>query len=99
MNALTGWLVAAAFLVLSVGVIYSAIKARREYAEKNENLEKELRKQKFITAELYRHAQEIAKIEEDDKATAQKINEARSDEEIVDIINSIISSNNERVRK
>ena len=48
-------------------------------------------------AYLVKHAEEIQKIQKDADEISNKIKGAKTDEEIVDIINAIISANNDRV--
>ena len=48
-------------------------------------------------AYLVKHAEEIQRIQKDADEISNKINGAKSDEEIVDIISAIISANNDRV--
>lgn len=60
-------------------------------------LEAKIDAQKKNTVYLFKHAQEISAIKSKEKQTAIDIEEAKSDEEIYDIIDSIISANNKRV--
>ena len=99
MNPMTGWIVALAFLVISIAVVYVYFKTLKDKNKEISQLKNELNKQKEVTVELYKHAAEIAKIEKQKDKTNQKINEAKTDEEIIDIINSVIDANNDRVRK
>lgn len=99
MNPITGWLVAFAFFAITIGVAYACVKTLRKKNDEISALKSELNKQKEVTVELYKHAAEIAKIEKQKDKTNQKINEAKTDEEIIDIINSVIDANNDRVRK
>ena len=78
---------------------YLAAKICKKLQEENNEIKIELEKQKAVVVEVYQHAQELAKIQQDKSDVNQKINEAKSDEEINEIINSIIHSNNDRVRK
>ena len=80
------------FLGISLKVISNQIK-------ENKKLKADLELQQQNLIALYKHAEEIAKIEKDKNSTDQKIEEAKNDEEVLDIINTIISINNSRVRK
>ena len=48
-------------------------------------------------AYLVKHAEEIQRIQKDADEISNKINGAKSDEEICDIVSAIISANNGRV--
>lgn len=48
-------------------------------------------------AYLVKHAEEIQKIQKDADEISDKINGAKTDEEISDIVSAIISANNDRV--
>ena len=48
-------------------------------------------------AYLVKHAEEIQKIQKDADEISNKINGAKSDEEISDIVSAIISANNDRL--
>ena len=48
-------------------------------------------------AYLVKHAEEIQKIQKDADEISNKINGAKTDEEISDIVSAIISANNDRV--
>lgn len=69
------------------------------YYSEYKQLKEELAKQKRNTAYLATHAKEMAKIEADSREIERNIKEAKNEEEIADIINTIIDSNNERVAK
>ena len=99
MNPITGWLVALALLTITIAVAYVGAKMVRSKDKIIASLKSELEKQRAVTVELYKHSAEIAKIEKQKEKTVEKINEAKSDEEIIDIINSVIDANNNRVRK
>ena len=61
-------------------------------------LEEKLKSEQDNILYLYKHAEEIAEIEKDRSKTDREIGEAKSDEEVLDIINSVIAVNNGRVR-
>lgn len=87
----------AIYIVLICIIVFVSRTCRKLQAEKTE-LEVELQAQKANLAFMVRHAEELAQIKEDQKTTDQKITEAKTDEEIIDIINAVIASNNDRVR-
>lgn len=87
----------AIYIVLICIIVFVSRTCRKLQAEKTE-LEVELQAQKANLAFMVRHAEELAQIKKDQKTTDQKITEAKTDEEIIDIINAVIASNNDRVR-
>ena len=89
---------AIAFAVVLLLLFY-AVKYIVSERNKNKKLQEELEAQQKNLINLYKHAEEIAAIEKDKSKTDQNIEEAKSDEEILDIINTILSINNNRVRK
>lgn len=78
-------------------VIYFLYKSFKSVKEQNKSLIEQIEKQQKNILYLYKHAQEIAVIEKDRIKTDEKIKEAKSDEEILDIINAIIAVNNDRM--
>jgi len=89
---------AIAFAVILL-LLFFALKYIVSERDKNKKLQEELEAQQKNLINLYKHAEEIAAIEKDKSKTDQKIEEAKSDEEVLDIINTIVSINNNRVRK
>lgn len=89
---------AIAFAVILL-LLFFALKYIVSEKNKNKKLQEELEAQQKNLISLYKHAEEIAAIEKDKSKTDQKIEEAKSDEEVLDIINTIVSINNNRVRK
>jgi len=87
---------AAIYIVLICIIVFVSRTCRKLQAEKTE-LEVELQAQKANLVFMVRHAEELAQIKKDQKTTDQKITEAKTDEEIIDIINAVIASNNDRV--
>lgn len=98
MNPITPWLVSAALLIILAFAIYGAIKAQQKNHEKIKYLQAELRAQEKISQELQQYIKEIAKIDSDKEDVAQKIQEAKNDEEVLAIIAGLVSANNNRVR-
>ena len=99
MYTVVAWLVAEALLVTLIGVIYVALKDRK--ADKNEikRLTAELESQKKISQELCHYAEEIAKINGDKDSVAQKIKEAKNDEEVLAVIAGLVRTNNDKLHK
>ncbi len=80
-------------------IIIAVATVCRKLKEENAQYKAELEKEKNNLLYLYEHAQEIAEIQRKEKEVEAQINGAKTDEEIIDIINSIVDSNNARVRK
>ena len=87
-------------LVLLFGAVIFAIAMKSAIDSQKRiiaELEAKIDAQKKNTVYLFKHAQEISAIKSKEKQTAIDIEEAKSDEEIYDIIDSVISANNKRV--
>lgn len=87
------------FIFALLVIIAAIAKMCHEQQMELKNLEDELKKQQTNMAYLVKHAEEFTIIEHDQKTMDQKLTGGKSDEEICDIVNSIISINNERLRK
>ena len=99
MNPITPWLVCAALLVMLISAVYAAIKTFQKKTQEIKHLEGEVQKQKENMAYLVKHAQELAEIEKDQDKIQEEIQNAKSDEEVADIINAIININNSKLRQ
>lgn len=99
MSILIPWLVCVALLVILAFVVYVAIKTSKAQKKKIKALTARLESQKIIAENLVMHAEELSKIKGDKEEVAQKINEAKSDEEVNQIISNLVLANNNRVRK
>ena len=99
MNPITPWLVCAALFIMLAFAVYVAIKTQKKNLDEIKRLEAELTKQKQNMAYLIKHTEEIATIEKSEDQVQEEIRNAKSDEEVADIINAIININNARVRK
>lgn len=98
MNPLTPWLACAVLLALLIFVGYVAIKACRAKDNEVRRLKYELQKERTNCIYLLQHAEELAKIKDESLAVDQAINEAKTDEEILSIINTVIADNNSKLR-
>ena len=92
-------LIEAAVIVVLILFLVIVFKTLSSLKKENKRLEGELEQAKTNIAYLYRNAKEIAKIEKDEKKVSEEINNAKSDEEIFNIVNTVIAANNSRVRK
>ena len=89
---------------LTVILILSAIvqelwKRNRELKQKVEAFQIENENLQQNIAYLMKHTEEIQKIKNEADKISEKINGAKTDEEISDIVSAIISANNDRVQK
>ena len=99
MNPITPWLVCFALFLILMFAAYAAIKQLKEKTEEIKHLKGELQKQKENMAYLVKHAEEIAKIEASQDQVQEDIQNAKTDEEVADIINAIININNSKLRQ
>lgn len=83
-------------LLLAVFILGVALKsARKQKKELSDTVEK----QKSNINSLVQYASKISEIKNGKSDTEKKIQEAKSDEEISDIVAGIVSVNNSRVQK
>ena len=87
---------------LTIILILSAIvqelwKRNKELKQKAEAFQIENETLQQNIAYLMKHTEEIQKIKNEADKISEKINGAKSDEEISDIVSAIISANNDRV--
>lgn len=99
MNLIMPWVVALALLITLFAVVNVTLKERKEHAEEVRRLNTALDSQKKICSELSHFAQEIIKINGDKDNVAEKIEEAKNEEEVLSVIAGLVSANNDRVRK
>ena len=99
MNPITPWLVCFALFLMLAFAVYAAIKTFQKKTQEIKHLEGEVQKQKENMAYLVKHAQELAEIEKDQDKIQEEIQNAKSDEEVADIINAIININNSKLRQ
>ena len=89
-------LVTAVFFSLVCFVLLKLYLSERTKRKKAEEDKKQLQKN---ISYLVHHAEELANIRLEKEKTDKKIEEAKTDEEVSDIVNAIINGNNDRVRK
>lgn len=99
MNPITPWLVCFALFLITAFVVYVAIKSYKKNRDEIKRLEGEVQKQKQNMAYLVKHTEEIATIAKDQDKVQEEIRNAKSDEEVADIINAIININNAKLRQ
>lgn len=90
------------FIMILIGIVvlesvaaYVLLKLLKNEKEKSKQLAADVEKQKQNSIYLARHIEELAKIEKSKNKEIKKIKDAKSDEEIYDIINTVISANNQ----
>ena len=98
MNTITIILVLIVLIVILSSVIYALIRDRKILKKEITQITSELYKSNQNSLELADYIKKIQNIKSEETATAIKIEEAESDEEIIDIVNSIIAINNSRVQ-
>ena len=82
-------------LVIVILLLISVLKKQKVEIKKLNN---DVKEQQDNLIYLYHHAEEIADIKKARNHFEDEIKGAKTDEEVVDIINAIISTNNVRVR-
>lgn len=98
MSITTTIIIALFVLLLIFGASVSALwKDNKKLKNQIEGYKIENKDLQTNIAYLVKHAEEIQKIQKDADEISNKINGAKTDEEISDIIGAIISANNDRV--
>jgi predicted Holliday junction resolvase-like endonuclease len=87
-----------AVLVMLAGVIYALIRDRKAQKREIQNLQNQLISARENVRQLSEYIKNSDKIRKEEKEIAEKIKEAKTDEEVHNIINDIIALNNNRVQ-
>ena len=98
MNSLTIILVMLAIIVMCGAVIYILIKDRIKQKKEIQELKNEINSARENVKQLSDFIRNSDKIRKEEKEIAEKIKEAKTDEEVHNIINDIIVLNNSRVQ-
>ena len=98
MNTLTIILVMLAIIVIMGGVIYALIRDRKAQKKEMQELKNEIISARENVKQLSDFIKKSDKIRKEEKEIAEKIKEAKTDEEVHNIINDIIALNNNRVQ-
>lgn len=93
MNTITIILVMAAVIAFLVAVIWAEFKQIRQLKERKKALEASYREAQRNIAFLVKHQKEIAEIKTEEGEKLEQIAEAKTDEEIFEIVNSVIAPN------
>jgi len=98
MNTITIILVALAIIVTMGAVIYALIRDRIAQKKEIKELKNEINSAHENVKQLSEYIKNADKIRKEEKEYAEKIKEAKTDEEVHNIINDIIALNNSRVQ-
>ena len=98
MNTVTIILVMLAIIVIMGGVIYALIRDRKAQKKEMQELKNEIISARENVKQLSDFIKKSDKIRKEEKEIAEKIKEAKTDEEVHNIINDIIALNNSRVQ-
>lgn len=98
MNTLTIILVMVAIIVTMGAVIYVLIRDRKAQKKEIQELKNEIISARENVRQLSEYIKNSDKIRKEEKEIAEKIKEAKTDEEVHNIINDIIALNNNRVQ-
>ena len=98
MNTVTIILIMFAIIVMCGAVIYVLIKDHIKQKKKIQELKNEINSARENVKQLTDFIRNSDKIRKEEKQIAEKIKEARTDEEVHNIINDIIALNNSRVQ-
>ena len=79
-------------------MFYFTKKKKDSLQKENEKLQNELKDCKSNICYLMKHIQEMAKIKSEESQIDDLIDKAKTDEEIFDLVNTIISVNNSKLQ-
>ena len=91
-------LVFIAVIAIMGGVIYCLIRDSKKQKEEIKELKNIINSEKKNLEQLSEYISKLDNIRKDEKELADKIKEAKTDEEVHNIINDIIALNNSRVQ-
>lgn len=97
MNTLTIILVILAVIVTLIGIIWAEHKQLKSLKEEKKALEASYREAQRNISYLVKHQKEIAEIKTAEGEKLVQIAEAKTDEEIFNIVNSVIAGNNSKL--
>ncbi len=87
-----------AVIATLAGIVYVTVKSNKKLKNENKQLSGKIEQLNTNIAYLVKHSQELAQIHKDKEKTFERIEEARTDEEIADIVSIIVNANNQRVQ-
>lgn len=89
--------VAVVFLIMA-SVIHSLFQKLKDLKKVVKELERELANKEINISYLVKHFQELASILQNNTEIQNKIDEAKTDEEINNIVAAVVAANNDRVQ-
>ena len=95
---MNGFVIFAFFFFLISGLAFLFWKLWRTEKKKNKEILESLEKAEENALVLFKHSSALSEIEADRLKEAKKIQGAQNEEELLDIINNLVGTNNERVR-
>ena len=87
-----------AVIATLAGIVYVTVKSNKKLKNENKQLSGKIEQLNINIAYLVKHSQELAQIHKEKEKTFERIEEARTDEEIADIVSIIVNANNQRVQ-
>ena len=97
MNTLTIVLTMLAIIVMLVAIVWAEFKQIKKLNERKKALEASYRDAQRNISYLVKHQKEIAEIKTAEGEKLAQIAEAKTDEEIFNIVNSVIAGNNSKL--
>jgi preprotein translocase subunit YajC len=98
MNTLTIILAMLAVIVMMGAVIFALLKDRKSQKKETEKLQDKLTSANENLYAMKHYIEQILAIKSDTQTNVEKIKEAKTDEEVLNILSDIISANNNRVQ-
>ena len=98
MNKVIFYLILLACFVTMIGIIYALIRNVKKLKEENRQLNCRLNTARNNVVQLKNYIINTDRIRKEEKKIAEKIEDAKTDEEVHSIISSIIALNNSRVQ-
>ena len=93
------YVIAGLVVFILIIVLYCTAKICKQLQAENFELKENIEKQQKTIADLLRHAEEVAQISQDKGKVEDAIQNAKTDEELVNIANAIIGINNDKLPK
>ena len=97
MNTLTIILVMLAIIMMLAAIVWVEFKQIKKLNERKKSLEASYREAQRNISYLVKHQKEIAEIKTASGEKLEEIAEAKTDEEIFEIVNSVIAPNHSRM--
>ena len=96
---MTGYIIAGLVVFILIIILYCTAKVCKQLQVENFELKENIGKQQKTIADLLRHAEEVAQISQDKGKVEDAIQNAKTDEELVNIANAIVGINNDKLPK